>query len=94
MAKIKKQLAHGKIIKAKTSLGELYTELCELKKIIDLKDYKNICKFKDAFLTNISYPPLLGKIKLKNDKLVLSHLNLAITGLTDKISELADYIAG
>ena len=93
MIKIKKQLEHGKIIKAKTSLGEMYTELCELQKIIDLRDYRNINKFKDIFLTNIHYPPLLGKIKLKNEALVLAHLNLTTTGLSDKINELTDYIS-
>lgn len=92
LTKIQKLLKANKIFKAKIQLGDLFMDLCCCKDIIDTKDYKDIIKFKELFVTNIKYPPLFGKINLNNGSLIKAELTKINNNFNAKIGELENYL--
>lgn len=90
--KIQKLINANKIFKAKIQLGDLFMDLCLFKDIIDLGDLKDIKAFKETFISNIKYPPLFGKIKLNNEKLIMTELTKINNNLSSKINELENYL--
>ncbi len=90
--KIQKYITSINIQKAKNQLGDLFMELPELSKIIDLTDYNEIINFKNLFLKNLKYPALFGKIVLNNSKLVEAELKKLSEKLTEKQTELSNYL--
>lgn len=90
--KIQKFIKAKKIVKAKIQLGDLFTDLCDLRSIIDAKDYENIKYFKNIFLKNVQYPALFGKTTLSNENLVKAELAKINNSLTSKVDELEKYL--
>ena len=90
--KIQKYITSINIQKAKNQLGDLFMDLPELAKIIDLTDYNEIINFKNLFLKNLKYPALFGKIVLNNSKLVEAELKKLSEKLTEKQTELSNYL--
>ena len=92
LIKIQKQLNSKKIVKAKITLGELFTDICEISDIMDKSDFESIKRFKDIFLSNIKYPALFGKITLSNEALINAELAQLSNKISSKIEELEKYI--
>lgn len=92
VSRIRKFILSDKIVKAKIQLGDLFTELCDMNKVIDEKDYAEIRKFKDTFLSNIHFPALFGKVKLKNDNLVKAQITNICNNVKEKIAEFNGYL--
>lgn len=90
---IEASLKANKIKQAKLFLGDLFINLCDDVNLIDEDDYLLIKQFKDIFLENIKYPPLFGKITLKNSNLVIASLNLCNVKLAEKIDGFKLYLA-
>lgn len=92
MTSIKKLINAQNITLAKLHLGEIFIELCGKQQIIDPNIYNQIDNFKNTFISNIKYPPLFGKIKLKNEVLVKTECEKLTQNLENKINELSEYI--
>ena len=92
LCKIQKFINSRKIVKAKIQLGELFIDLSDLNNIIDLADYNDLKSFKDMFVSQVNYPPLFGKISLKNDKLIKTELSRIISNVENKLNELTSYL--
>lgn len=92
MQKIQKFINSNKIMKARVQLGELFIELAELYKIIDIEDYNDIKQFKNIFLKNIKYPPLFGAVKINNYTLIKTEIERINNNLKNKVSEFESYL--
>ncbi len=92
MQKIQKFINSNKIMKARIQLGELFIELAELYKIIDIEDYNDIKQFKNIFLKNIKYPPLFGAVKINNYTLIKTEIERINNNLKNKVSEFESYL--
>lgn len=92
VSKIRNFILANKVVKAKIQLGDLFTELCDMNKVIDERDYEDIKKFKDNFVTNLHFPALFGKIKLKNENLIKADITRLYNNLYEKISEFDRYL--
>ena len=77
---------------AKVNIGELFINLIELYRIINLDDFKKIKSFKDMFFSNYKELGIFGISKLKNSQMVKSELKNIITAIEEKIEELNSYI--
>lgn len=93
LLKIKKFIDSKRVVKAQITLGELFTDLCEISTIIDCNYYKDLLNFKDMFISNIIYPPLFGKMSLKNEKVITADLIRILNRLEDKITEFNEYLS-
>ena len=91
LKKIKKNISSNNIAKAKSVLGDLFVYLCDYVDIIDEHDYHSLKDFKDVFKTNIQYPALFGKTKLKNTNLVWAKLEQTLNAISEKTVELKSY---
>ena len=74
------------VSKTKIELLELFPKLCDSSSMIDFKVYKEIFKTKNLFFANLS-KGFLGIEKIKNEKLILSHMNCVIAILEDKLKD-------
>ena len=92
ITKIQKYIKSNNIQKAKNQMGELFMDLPELSKIIDLTDYNEIKKFRDIFLKNLKYPALFGKVTLSNFKLIDTELNKINNKISKKLEEFDSYL--
>lgn len=92
ITKIQKYIKSNNIQKAKNQMGELFMDLPELSKIIDLTDYNEIKKFRDIFLKNLKYPALFGKVTLSNIKLIGTELNKINNKISKKLEEFDSYL--
>ncbi len=92
LAKIQKYIESRKIQKAKMQLGDLFTDLCELNKIIDRKDYNSIMEFKALFNKNLDYPPLFGRMFLRNENLIKAQIAQLVNNINLKIEEFNSYL--
>lgn len=92
MQKIQKFINSNKIMKARIQLGELFIELAELYKIIDIEDYNDIKQFKNIFLKSIKYPPLFGAVKINNYTLIKTEIERINNNLKNKVSEFESYL--
>ena len=92
ITKINKLISSNNIAKAKSQLGELFTDLCDLHEIIDLTDYEDIKSFKNLFLQNIIYPPLFGKVRINNERFIKTELTRMIKNISEKVTELENYL--
>lgn len=91
-SKIEKYICSKRILKAKNSLGELFTDLCDISGLIDLDVFNDIKAFKDMFFQNINYPALFGTITLKNQNLIKTEIMRINKNLNEKIIELLKYL--
>lgn len=91
--KIIKYINSNKIYKGRIQLGELFIDLCEFCSLIDKKDYESIIKFKNLYNSNIKYPSLFGRIKLKNETLIKAELTSLNNKISEKINEYTEYIS-
>lgn len=89
---IKKFISSSKILKAKSELGDLYTDLFECHAFFDFSDLEKISQFKNLFYANLKYPALFGKLKLKNETVVSGELEKLHKEFTIKSKELTSYI--
>ncbi len=92
LVKIQKHLKRLNIQKAKSLTAELFIDLCDYRKLIESKIYKNISEFQKYFYKNIDYPALFGKTTLNKPEEVLEKLDFTIKSIYAKTSELADYL--
>ncbi len=92
IGQIIKFLNCGKPVKAKIQLGDLFTELCDLKDFVNLNDFEDIKKFKDIFIQNLKFPALFGRIKLKNENLIKAEITKIDKNIQDRISEYKEYL--
>ena len=92
LQKINKYIENRKILKAKIRIGEMFIDLCEIKKTIDCSFYKDIKNFENMFVSNINYPALFGRMSVKNEKVILLELKKIINNLEEKIEELEKYL--
>ena len=69
----------------------MFVYLCDYVDIIDELDYHRLKHFKDVFKTNIQYPALFGKTKLKNTNLVSAKLEQTLNAISKKTIELKSY---
>lgn len=93
IAKIKKLIDKNKPVKAKAQVNELFGDLCELNKIIDLADYEQLKEFRTLFFANIKYPSLFGKVKLKNEEQVKSAIDEIKIKISEKIAGFEAYLS-
>lgn len=92
MLKIQKFISAKKVVKAKIQLGDLFTDLCDINNIIDIKDLNTIKSFKNLFLKNVQYPALFGRITLNNEALIKAELQQVNNKISSKIEELETYL--
>ena len=92
LKKVKKNISANNIQQGKSTLSDLFVYLCDYVQIIDKKDYDLIKDFKNIMYENLVFPPLFGKIKLKNEKYLKCLLEQLLTKISDKIIEFKDYI--
>ena len=92
LVKIKRNITTNNIPKAKNILGDIFVYICDYVNIIDAKDYLKLKEFKEIFASNIAYPPLFGKTKLKNTNLVLAILEQTQQQISEKEEELTSYV--
>lgn len=92
LKKVKKNISANNIQQGKSTLSDLFVYLCDYVQIIDKKDYDLIKDFKNIMYENLVFPPLFGKIKLKNEKYLTCLLEQLLTKISDKIIEFKDYI--
>ena len=92
MLKIQKYINSKKIVKAKVALGDLFIDLSDIAVIIDKNDYEDIKNFKDMFLENVNYPPLFGKVSLRNENLLKAEITRLVNTLKSKTEELSEYL--
>lgn len=92
LKKIQKNITTNNIQKSKSILGDLFVYLCDYVNIIDERDYNKIKDFKDIFYSNIVYPALFGKTKIRNENLVLAVLEQTLFQISNKAEELSSYV--
>lgn len=92
MLKIQKYINSKKIVKAKVALGDLFIDLSDIAVIIDKNDYEDIKNFKDMFLENVNYPPLFGKVSLRNENLLKAEITRLVNTFKSKTEELSEYL--
>lgn len=92
LKKIQKNITNNNIQKSKSILGDLFVYLCDYVNIIDERDYSKIKDFKDVFYSNIVYPALFGKTRIKNENLVLAVLEQTLFQIENKAEELSSYV--
>lgn len=92
LKRINKLLTGNKIVKTKHALSELFVDLCEYKELIDNEIYVNIKSFYELYKENIKYPPLFGKVSLKEETRVKESLKAICEKVSEKIYELEYYI--
>lgn len=93
LKKVKKNILANNIQKGKAILADLFVYLCDYVQIIDKKDYNLIKDFKNAMYENLIFPPLFGKIKLKNEKYIACLLEQLLAQISDKVAEFEEYIS-
>lgn len=86
-------LTRRNVQNAKLAIFELFAELCDDMRIIDISDLKDLKEFKNYFCENIDYPALFGKTKLNNEQAVLNELETLIGNISVKIAELKQYLS-
>jgi len=90
--KMKKYISAKRIKAAQIELGNLYMDLCTIKRYIDLKYYDMINDFKDEFMKNLRPAGLFGSVALTNYDSVKSQINSIIIELEERIMELESYV--
>lgn len=90
--KIKNLIYSNKIKQAQFELGNLYMNLCESKRYIDLKYYNMIDEFKNSFLENINPVSILGMFSLFDTEAVKSQISAIVARYEEKIIELESFI--
>lgn len=90
--KVKDLIFDNKIKQAQIQLGELYMNLGQARKFIDLKYYEMLDEFKENFLPNIAEVPLFGIQRLKNSSFLKSQIKAISSKFEEKIMELEWYI--
>ena len=90
--KIQKFIKTNNIFKAKVCLGDLFIELSDCSRIMDLYDLNDLKDFKDLFLSNIKYPALFGKVTLRNHKLIETKIEQLNKQISEKLIELNEYL--
>lgn len=88
----KKYVQTNKILNAKCALAEIFVDLCDITSVIDISDYEQLKNLKELFYSNIEYPALFGKMKLKDKDKILNQINLEIERITSKMDELKSYL--
>ena len=92
--KVVKLIESNKIPKARFVLSDMFVELCDYKDVIDENIYTKLRSFSTLLNDNVKYPPLFGKVSLKNPDLVKSELNSVLEDLSSKVYELESYLVG
>ena len=89
--RVRKEINHGKIIKAKMCLLEAYACLADNIDRMDESTLWLMRIFKDAFLDNIKYPPLWGSAYLTSKQEIVKSCENIIRILKEKLIDLKDY---
>lgn len=92
LKKIEDYISTNKIKLTQNQLGLLYMDMYEAKKEIDLKFFKMINEFKDAFMENVNTAPIFGMFSLRNANISKSQIKKINIELDEKIAELESYI--
>lgn len=92
LKKIKTNLEHNNAQKAKILLAEMFMYLCDYIDIIDGKDLEGLREFREILSTNLVYPALFGKTKIKNAQYVICSLDLLMNNIELKIAEYRDFL--
>ncbi len=90
--KMKQFLAKNKIQKMKTTLGDLYMDMCESVNTLDKTIIDEINSFKLLMNKNIKYPALFGSVKLNNQEEITEKLCTLSNMISNKVFELEEYI--
>lgn len=85
--KIFKSIENNNISKAKIELGDMFIDISECQKVIDSADFQAVLDFKNLFINNLRYPPLFGKARLANEKVVKAKLAEINKKLSLKLTE-------
>ena len=93
LTRIKKHFTKQNIAKAKSVTAEIFIDLCESKDYIDELHCKQIVDFKNDFYEKIQYPALFGKMTVRKQDAVEKHLEMVMTSILAKISELEKYLS-
>lgn len=92
LKKVKNNIKNNNVQKAKAIIAELFMYLCDYINIIDKNDYNQLKEFKDILFSNMIYPALFGKTKIKNEKFVLCTLEQLMNKISDKTIEYKEYL--
>ena len=92
LKRVEKLISANKIPKAKFSISEIFVDLCDYKDTIDEKIYESIRTFNDIFDSNVQYPALFGKVKLRDSEKVLAELRGLIEKVSSKVYEIESYL--
>ena len=92
LKRIEKLICANKIPKAKFYISEMFVELCDYKDTIDMNIYSDIRNFNELFVNNIKYPPLFGKVKLGDSKIVKDSVKQLIEKVSSKVYEIESYL--
>lgn len=92
LKKVNLNLSTANVLKAKSSLADMFMYLCDYLEVIDKSDYNELKTFKDVFMSNIVHPALFGKTKIKNEKYVLCSLEKVMLLINSKIEEYQEFL--
>lgn len=92
LKKVKNLIVSNKIKQAQFELGNLYMNLCESKRFIDLKYYNMIDEFKNSFIENINPASILGMLPLFDAECIKSKISAVVARYEEKIIELESFI--
>ena len=89
--KIKNSVEHNRIRVAKKLIGELFIELVDIEKNIDMSYYDLIVEFKNEFFKHLSQN-LIGVYKLDNKEFIITQLQYLGSEIWRNIKEMEEYI--
>ena len=90
--RLQDRIEQGKYQSLRNLVGELFIELTDIKKYIDLTYYDLIIEFKDCLFKNLS-KNLLGFYKLENKEFLITQLNYLGSEIWHIIKNMEEYKA-
>ena len=92
LKKLQKYLDLSKFVKIKIEFGDLYIDMFDCSKYLDENDIARITELKNIFYENIKYPPLFGRVKLRNEEYFKAKFTELYQTVCNKTNELSYYI--